>query len=270
MLSKRYSVPPARLADLNGVTYQEGLPAGSRFKIPVSNYNFIRIESVVNSRPIYYRTNEEDGLRDISHMVNVSQSTIQRWNRMDDPELMAGQVLHVGWVAYDKTQVPFSKDTGAARPVIAPPAKSNPPLKDGTGKPIPAAKTVARPVKDTIAHLKDTIDTPDGIEEHPEFAELYAQQTAGRQVNEEAGAAVFYRLGTKAEPGVYYAFHNTAAKGTIIKIRNPASGNMIYAKVVGTLPKLKEYHNAIIGISNNAIGALGARDKRMFCKLKYR
>ncbi|RYZ13714.1 MAG: LysM peptidoglycan-binding domain-containing protein [Sphingobacteriales bacterium] len=54
LLAKKYAVPPAVLADLNDVNYQDGLSAGTKFRIPVDNYNFIRIESVVQSRPIYY------------------------------------------------------------------------------------------------------------------------------------------------------------------------------------------------------------------------
>ncbi len=75
-------------------------------------------------------------------------------------------------------------------------------------------------------------------------------------LTEESGAAVFYNL-KSAAAGVYYAFHNMARKGSVIKIMNPANHRIIYAKVIGPIPRLKEYHNAIVGLSSNAVS--GAR-----------
>lgn len=248
LLSRRFSVPPAVLADQNHISYQDGLAEGSRFKVPVDRYNFVRIESVVKSRPIFYRALRDDDLRDISRMFNVSQSTIQRWNRMESPEVTPGETLQVGWIAYDPAQVPFpAAKTDTAITVAAPERQ--------TGRGVPP-DTAVTAISDTVKKTR--------------YERLYEQQTMGRSVSEESGAAAFYPLRTKATAGVYYAFHNTAARGSILKITNPANGRTIYAKVIGSVPKLKTYHNCIVGLSNNAIPALGAKDMRMFCNLNYR
>jgi len=250
LLSRKYSVPPAVLADLNEVSYQDGLAAGSKFRIPVDNYNFIRIESVVKSRPIFYRVAEDDDLRSISRMFNVAQSAIQRWNKMDIPDVPAGATLHVGWIAYDSSQVPF------------PPAPAvDAPASPHTTKTAPGAVPAPEKVGGDNIQKADSSST---------FEPLYEQQTLGAPLNEESGAATFYRLRLKTAPGVYYAMHNTAARGTIIKVTNPATGKTVYVKVIGTIPRLKEYHNSIIAISSNAAAVLGAIDRRMFCKLQYR
>lgn len=256
IISKKYSVPPAVLADVNQINYQDGLPAGSKFRIPIDNYNFIRIESVVKSRPIYYHTDDEDDLRSISRMFNIPQSAIQRWNSLQTPDIETGQVLQVGWIAYDKSQVPFATNTAV---IEMPPSK---PV-------IPAQSTISKKTIDTL-HLPKMVETADTLAEPSAFQQLYEQQTEGISVTEESGAATFYPLKTKAGPGVYYAFHNTATRGSILKLMNPANGRIIFAKVIGPLPNLKEYHNAIVGLSSNAIKPLGARDQRMFCKIKYR
>lgn len=257
LISKRYTVPPAILADINNVNYQDGLSTGSKFRIPIDNYNFIRIESVVKSKPIYFRAGEEDDLRSISRMFNVSQSAIQRWNNLMTPDIETDMILQVGWIAYDNTQVPFAENTSS---VVSDPAKATNLPKTG----------IVKKVSDTPVDQNTKITDTASATEPSAFEELYYQQTAGASVTEESGAAVFYPLKTKAGPGVYYAFHNTAIRGSILKIMNPANGKIIYAKVIGTLPKLKEYHNAIVGLSSNAIRAMGAIDQRMFCKLKYR
>src|SRR5690349_4101284 len=110
LLAKKYAVPPAILADLNQVNYQDGLPTGSKFRIPIDNYNFIRIESVVKSKPIFFRVGEEDDLRSISRMFNVAQSAIQRWNNLVTPDIETGKILQVGWIAFDSTQAPFAQN----------------------------------------------------------------------------------------------------------------------------------------------------------------
>lgn len=256
MLAKRYAVPPAVLADLNQVNYQDGLPTGSTFRIPIDNYNFIRIESVIKSKPIFFRAGEEDDLRSISRMFNVAQSAIQRWNNLVTPDMETGKILQVGWIAFDSTQAPFSPST----PVVSSAASTVPLPKPG----------IIKKTTDTPGNKSIKIPDTDSANTPSSFEELYYQQTTGASIIEESGAAVFYPLKTKAGPGVFYAFHDTAIRGSILKIMNPANGKIIYAKVIGTLPKLKEYHNAIVGLSSNAINAVGARDQRMFCKLKYR
>jgi hypothetical protein len=160
-------------------------------------------------------------------------------------------------VAYDKAQAPFSApDTTKVAPVAVVSKTS--------------AATTTKPVLSKATIPSKTTPVNDTAEEESAFEQLYEQQTAGVSQNEESGAAVFYPLRTKAAEGVYYAFHNTALRGTILKVTNPASGTTIYAKVIGTIPNLKEYHNAIIGLSNNAVQTLKATDRRMFCKIKYR
>src|ERR1700748_227622 len=108
MLSKKYAVPPAALADANNINYQTGLEGGSKLWIPVDNYNFIRVESVVKSKPIYYKTTAGDELNDVSRLSHVSQSTIQRWNHLSTPDIHSGQVLQIGWISFDGSQIPFA------------------------------------------------------------------------------------------------------------------------------------------------------------------
>lgn len=260
LIAKRYSVPPAALADRNDVTYQDGLRPGRQFQIPVDKYNYIRIESVVNSRPLYYRAEEEDNLHSVSRMFNVSQGTIQRWNHMDDAAITPNEVLLVGWIAYDVAQKPLA-------PVAGPLVKQDTPLVLKTVKPKPG---ILVPKKDTV--MKNNItaeDTDDEEREESALEKQFKEENGSINLTEESGAAVFYTL-KSAPGGLYYAFHNMARKGSVIKIMNPANHKIIFAKVIGPIPKLKEYHNAILGLSSNAAQALGAQDKRMFCKLKYR
>lgn len=253
MLAKRYSVPPALLADVNGLSYAGGLSPGSKLSIPVGAFNLLPDAQEGKSRPLYYKTGDGDKLADISRLAGIAQSTMQRRNGMDNQELAPGQTLLLGWVSFDKQQTPFARspETAGALPHTSP---------------LPAAGSTAPA---TPVNRQNQADTA-GSDALTAFGILYGEQTEGVSLSEETGAAVFYPLRAKAATGVYYAFHNTALRGTILKVSNPANGKVVYAKVIGPVPALKEYHNCILGLSDNAAAALGAREKRMFCNISYR
>lgn len=261
LLAKKYSVPPAALADANNMNYQSGLERGSKIWIPVDNYNFIRVESVVKSKPIYYKTVIGDELNDVSRLSHVSQSTIQRWNHLNTPDIHSGQILQIGWISFDSSQIPFA----AKNKTEVIPAAPQPNTKVSN---VPAVKNAAvskAPAGSTNA-VADTSKT--GAKNV--YEDLYNQQVEYQTANNESGAAVFYPLKIKTAEGVYYAFHNTAPKGTIIKVTNPSNGNVIFAKVIGAIPNLPDYNNAVIALSTNAAKGLMAKERRMFCKIEYR
>jgi LysM repeat protein len=249
LLAARYGAPAAQAADLNGLDFQDGLAKGSVFKIPVGKFNYIRINSVVDSRPIYFKVPPGTSLRDVSRMVQVSQSAVQRWNALAGPDIEAGSVLQVGWVKYDASKVPFADDL---------PTTDAPPDDADEKLPPVVVEDSSRIPQDSLA---GPADSP--------FGRLFHERNEGRQLVSESGAAVFYVLKASVDETTFYAFHDTAPRGTILSIQNPANGKVVYAKVVGSLPKISEYHNALIGLSSNAIAALQAKDKRMFCNIKW-
>lgn len=253
LLSKKYTVPPAVLADVNNLNFQNGLAEGTPIWIPVDNYNFIRVEGIVKSQALFYKVKNGETLKDISRLTNVAQSALQMWNHLPDQTIRPNQILKIGWVAYDKTQVPFPKSAPKENAV-----NTNIPTKPE--KIIVKADTNNKAIADT----EDSTETPSPYEE------LYEKQVAGNAGNSETGAAVFYTMKVKVGEGVYYAFHNTAARGTIIKVTNPANDHVIYAKVIGPIPDLSDYHNSIISLSSNAAKGLMAQERRMFCKIEYR
>ncbi|WP_276134947.1 hypothetical protein [Polluticoccus soli] len=100
---------------------------------------------------------------------------------------------------------------------------------------------------------------------------LFMEQThSGTKITEEKGGAVFFGNGSKIKgTNLYYAFHNTAPKGTIIKVYNPGTEKTIYVKVLSVIPGTKQYHNSIIGISAGAKQELGVADEKTWCVLEY-
>ncbi len=269
LLAKKFKVPPAQLADLNNVTYQQGLASGTKFKIPIDNFNYIRQEGIDQSKPLFYALTGADDLRSISHLFKVSQSTIQHWNNMDDPSLSDMQILLTGWISFDKNVKPFDRlgntksvtlnNDRAPVPILAKDNTRNATLPDTHSAPPMRNSSYSEPI------LKDSKEEENGAD----FKTVYQQQATGLEEKEESGAAVAYQPKEKMKRGIYYAFHNDVAKGSILKIMNPANRRLIYAKVLGPIPELGAYQNAVVVLSSNALMALGAKEKKVFCKIKY-
>jgi LysM repeat protein len=258
-LARHYHVPPAILADMNNVSYQQQLTPNSRIYIPLGAYNLITAKPLNSqeTRPIYRKVGEDERLYGIARKSGVSQRTIQKWNNLDYLELHKGQVLLVGWVLYDNTAInkpPKEQVVKKETPVVAPPSSS---IK------------VTMHVPDTIYYNpNDTLALADTM--LSEGARLFNQQTFdGSSVTEEKGTAAFFKNIGLSNDGIYFAFHNTAKRGTIIKIYNPGTGKTVYAKVIGRLPVREIFHNAIIGISSDAKAELEVPGQKMWCEISY-
>lgn len=243
MLASRFHAPAAAVAKMNDMNYQDGLSEGSVFKIPIDNYNYLNINSVVESRPVFYKVQEGQRLKSISRLFHVSQSTIQRWNKLPMPEVFAGQSLQVGWVRFDSLQEPFAVVPAASHRI--------------------EQKVAEEPVRATTKPAAPT------NEEENSLGLQFHKDNQGEELQETSGATVFFTIKSKLSEGLYYAFFDGAPRGTVLSIYNPSGKKYIYAKVIGPLPKISKYHNAVLGLSANAAKDLNAKSARIFCKIKY-
>lgn len=65
------------------------------------------------------------------------------------------------------------------------------------------------------------------------------------------------------------ALHKTAPIGTILKIVNPMTHNVTYAKVVGKFTDTAETKDAIVVLSKSAAAYIGALDRRFLIEIAY-
>ncbi len=253
MLARRYHVPPAMLADANGLNYQSGL--GKIVYIPLGAYNRKKVvpSNLSQARPLYYKAGRFDNLYIIAKYASVKQKVIQGWNNMADNKISEGQLLKVGWVLYDATQLPFArKDTS----------------QNVTGNNV--NNTVKTVVTNRFGQA-DTIITIKAPDTLSKIEKKYLSQTSDETlIIEEKGSAVFFEMPVKSSSNkVYYAFHNKAPRGAVIKVVNPGTNKKVFVKVLGNVPNTKQYYNALIGISENAKKELGITENKAWCELTY-
>lgn len=236
MLSKRFYESQEKIESLSGIDGRRKLETGTMLFIPMSKENFMAAREPVgvdHREPVYYRVGERDDLALISMYAGARKQDIILWNTLKGVKLAEGQVLFIGWMK----MVP--RDS----------------INMANGLAWPTMRRKAAP-SDTSKHAFGELDS------------LYNIQTKdGTNVLTEKGTAVFFEKAGKNN--IYYAFHNTSQRNAIIKVTNPGTGKVIYAKVLGPIPDTKLYANCIIGISSGAKEALGVTDTKAWCELSY-
>lgn len=291
-LGRSYGLSPKEIASGNNISSEQGLQLGQQVKIPLNNTNFSqKSESVPNGTPVYHKVEEKETLYRLSVNHNkVSLDNIRHWNNMTGDGLQKDSYVIVGWLkggGIPASPAPVASVPPATppanHPAATPPASTPPPSTQQPTTPVvapPASTTPAPPVtKPDQQAPPEPVKTPDSNNTGTKppattapagssFEQLYNQQTAsGKNVTSEKGPGGWFK--SNASPGKYYALHNTAPRGTIIKVTNPLNGKFIYAKVLEAIPQIKQNEGLIIKLSDSALEALGTNEAKFYCQLNY-
>lgn len=89
---------------------------------------------------------------------------------------------------------------------------------------------------------------------------------SGKSASGQAGT---FKSTSGWQDGKYYALMNSAPVGTIVRVSDASTGKVIFAKVLGQLPDMKESAGLTIRISNAAAGELGESEGRFNVSVRY-
>jgi LysM repeat protein len=236
MIASRFYSSADKIESASMVDGKKKLPPGTTLTVPLNkaNFNAAREKSGMdNQQEIYYKVREKDNVALIALLAGIQKHDLITWNSLHGNSLQEGQALFIGWVK------------------VVPKDSIN--LSNGIAYPSVKTNVV---IKDTSTHSFGELDS------------LYNAQTSnGNNTITEKGTAVFFEKAGSNK--IFYAFHSTSRRGAIIKIVNPGTGKMVYAKVLGPLPDTKLYANSIIGITSSAKEALGIAENKAWCELVY-
>lgn len=275
-LGRSYSLPPKDIAGANSISFEQGLQLGQQVKIPLNNTNFSqKTDAGAGFTPVYHKVEEKETLYRLSVNHNkVPLDNIRHWNNLSGDGLQKDSYVIVGWLK--GTGIPASTTPTAPPVVTPPPATTTPttpaPTETVVAPPAPVNNTPAPPV----VKPEQPVTTPEPAKNPPatttpagaSFEQLYNQQTGNsKNVAAEKGPGGWFK--SNAGAGKYYALHNTAPRGTIIKVTNPLNGKFIYAKVLEAIPQIKQNEGLIIKLSDSALEALGTNEAKFYCQLNY-
>ncbi|TYP97792.1 LysM domain-containing protein [Sphingobacterium allocomposti] len=111
------------------------------------------------------------------------------------------------------------------------------------------------------------IDTPSLAEQHTQDLGFEANRYGIREKQEKGIGVWIDNLETDGKSNL--ALHKTAPVGTILKITNPMTKNVTYAKVVGKFTDTADTRDAIVVLSKSAASYIGALDRRFLIEIAY-
>ena len=91
-------------------------------------------------------------------------------------------------------------------------------------------------------------------------------EEAGKSLSGNAGV---FKSTSGWSDAKYYALVNNVAVGTIVRINNPISGKAVFAKVLGSLPDMKESLGLVARISDAAAAELNASGLKFSVEIRY-
>lgn len=129
-------------------------------------------------------------------------------------------------------------------------------------------KIPGEPLPDFEAEPEPEIELAETQEETPESALDIETNQYGVKEKHEKGIGVWIE-GLAQEGKSNLALHKTAPIGTVLKITNPMTKKITFAKVVGGFAENMDTRNAIVVLSKSAATYIGALDRRFQIEINY-
>ena len=302
-IGRIYNVSPKDIAPFNNLQLEKGLSLGQTIKIPLNNSNFYQSGNAAGDEtfvPVYHKIKEKEGLYRVAKNHNdLPLETLKQWNNITGDAVKNGVQLVVGYLKV-KTELSGLAKNGigssiSSTAIVATEEKKttvpevvNPPVvKKATEKAKPKEvekeKTTKEAETKTVVAAEKPIAKPEKITPVAEskkpkrenntndadFKALYESQIKNAELTETTGDAGVFKSTSGWGDKKYYCLYNSASPGTIIKITNPANGNVVFAKVLDAIPDIKKNEGLLLVISNAAADALGTAEGNFGCSIKY-
>lgn len=179
--------------------------------------------------PIYHSVIKGETLYSIAKKYKCTKLEIKKWNKLETDALKLNQKLIVGY------------------------------------KP-EAARTPETPVdnKKVVEKKEETTPAP-----QTQATKALPTDSVKKQYKEviEGGIATWIDDGS-LNPNKYFALHNKAAIGTVIKVTNTITKKVVYVQVIGKIPSTVKM-NAVVVVTKAAAQKLGVEDEAFVCKISY-
>jgi LysM repeat protein len=300
-IGRIYNVSPKDIAPFNNLQLEKGLSLGQTIKIPLNNSNFFQSGKAASDEtfvPVYYKIKEKEGLYRVAKNNNdLPLETLKQWNGIKGDAVKNGTQLVVGYLKVKTELSSLAKNgvgtsIGSVATVVveekkaaAPETVEKPVVKNAeekNNKKEPEKKKEVKEVETKVVAAPENVKPEKKAPEteprktaaeknvtETNFKKLYESQLKDAEPVETTGNAGIFKSTSGWEDRKYYCLHNSASPGTIIKITNPANGNIVFAKVLDVIPDIKMNEGLLIIVSNAAADALGAVETNFNCSIKY-
>lgn len=302
-VSRRYGIPYATIVSANPGVDMNAVKAGQKILVP-SHYsasgNIQRSTSSDNARTReikYHTVSGGETMYSIARKYNTGVSELMAVNpEIKNYAIKAGQKIKIPAesmltsvqqtttassetayepVAESEKQEVVKKDKELNRtPVIPVVEKKEEPVAETKSVPKETAEQKAVPEETYAVNEKEiSSSTLPVTDKNKPFSSTFAEYTYNTTIvsASEKGVATWIDgsndLSTQNER--YYALHNKAPIGSVIKIRNLMNNRVIYAKVIGTLSEDEVNQKVMVKLSAGAAQKLNVLDNRFVVEATY-
>lgn len=307
-LARMYNQTAKAIATFNRSTLEKGLTIGQTIKIPLTKQNFDVTGKTGEGEiliPLSHTVSKDETLFRIANNYKVTLDDVKQWNNLTSDNIKEGTPLVVGHLKVAQDQLArfnagnnnvsyVANNDASAKPDVAKAKETeSEPKKEavaGEDKPI-EKKEEAAPVKtatppqktETAAFDKPAQQInvqpaneqkPDLLAPQPEtsnegvFAELYPAEAAQKSLASRTGDAAIFKSTSGWQDKKYYVLMNDVAPGTILRIAS-VDNKIIFAKVLGSLPQMKENKGLMLRLSNAAAAYLGMVDAKFPVQVSF-
>ena len=294
-VGRLYNISPKEIAPFNTLTIDNSLNIGQQVKVPLTSANFSQNGTRAadeTSVPVYHIVQEKEWLFRISTNYNkVPVENLEKWNGITKDQAKTGMKLIIGYLKVKSDQSALaSKGISAVKttapvektiPATTPPATTVPVSAPPVVIPVAEKKTelpakqetkeekILPPVEEKKVVNNNTPPSPIPSTGNTSGAAGYFKTLFEGSGKKISGAAGIFKSTSGWQDGKYYALMNNVAVGTIVKVSNPVTNKMVYAKVLGQLPDMKESVGLTVRVSDAAAAELGAIVERFSVEVKY-
>lgn len=159
---------------------------------------------------------------------------------------------------------PLKKYTADESPNM--PGKAIEPKGNGVTEPVAKPQTATAQPKSEKKNI-DLSTTPASTAEGA-FASVFANNKSSNSPNKKIGEAATFKSTSGWQDKKYYALMNDVAPGTILKLQS-GNSRVVYAKVLGSIPEMKENNGLLLRISNAAASYLGIVDPKFPVEVSF-
>jgi hypothetical protein len=240
------------------------LSIGQKLKIPLNATNFVQSGNKSDNSsfvPVYHIVQDKEWAFRVSTNYNkVPIENLEKWNGIEKDQIKAGTKLVVGYLKVKGLPAQLKQETVVVKqePVKQPdPVKQEPIVKQ---EPVKQEEKVVKTMPVEEKKPETTITASSNVNFNGGYFKSQYEQSG----KSSSGNAGVFKSNSGWQDGKYYALMNNVAVGTIIKISNPSSNKIVYAKVLGNLADMKENAGLHIRVSDAAASELGAGDAAKF------
>jgi LysM repeat protein len=238
----------------------DDLKTGAEIQIPLDNKNFEQAGQMLPDEvliPLYHHVANGESLYRIGLNHNkVPVSSIKEWNNLNKETIWAGMQLIVGYLKIKTNQVELLYGEKQTETDVTKKIEEEKPIID-----TPVEKTITKKVEEPEYAFANTGFTAGFFEKD------YPKNFKDRDSKNLSGEAATFKSISGWNDYKFYILVNDITPGTIVKIT--ANDNIVYAKVLGALPEMKENNGLTFRLSNATTSMLGIQNKKFTISIEY-